>query len=90
MMRSLGLPELPPSLESPQAALDSVPAPWLSVLTKAQRNLGASILFNLYVAEHPRNTSKNIISVLILTQIYISKLNFVSLASKAGPSVAGL
>lgn len=64
MMRSLGLPELPPSLESPQAALDSVPAPWLSVLTKAQRNLGASILFNLYVAEHPRNTSKNIISVI--------------------------
>jgi hypothetical protein len=47
-----------------------VPAPWLSVLTKAQRNLGASILFNLYVAEHPRNTSKNIISVLILSQIY--------------------
>jgi len=63
MMRSLGLPEVPSAPDSPQAALDTVPAPWLNVLTKAQRNLGASILFNLYVAEHPRNTSKNIISV---------------------------
>ncbi|XP_059491150.1 neprilysin-4-like isoform X2 [Neocloeon triangulifer] len=63
IIRSIGLPEVPFGPESPQAALDTVPAPWLNVVTKTQRNLGASVLFNLYVAEHPRNTSKNVISL---------------------------